>query len=369
MTRGVRKEKLRNQSFGGGTSTGISQLTLPLRSIYSTNPNLQNPFLRCDFVIMAKATRTRRRIHARRLKARPYKTQSSNRRVESNVFAKDCSKCLEKKDYENVICSVCMECPHNAVLLLCSSHDKGCRPYMCGTSFRYSNCLDQYKKASAKLKTTSINKSELGNLTCPLCRGQVKGWTIVQPARDFLNLKKRICMQEECVFAGSFKELRKHMKIDHPCAKPREVDPDVEENWRRLEIEQDRDDVISTVISMLPGSTVFGDYVIETNNPYGSEEGREHHAGFGRSLWSVVIMMHGLGAGAIRIQTRHSDSDSNDLTTHRGTSETAVSGDEEEDTNSNSLASRMRRQGRVLLGRSGRRRRNREANQSRDPPR
>ncbi|CAN6843655.1 unnamed protein product [Brassica oleracea var. botrytis] len=244
--------------------------------------------------------------------------------------------------------------PHNAVLLLCSSHDKGCRPYMCGTSFCYSNCLDQFKKASAKLKSTShqpVNKSELGNLTCPLCRGQVKGWTIVQPARDFLNLKQRICMQENCVFAGSFRELRKHMKTDHPCAKPREVDPDVELNWRRLEIEQDRDDVISTIRSMMPGATVFGDYVIETNNPNGSEsgseEGRDHHAGFGRNL----------------NQTRRSDSDSNDLTTHHGTREMT------EDTNGNSLASRMRRQGRVLLGRSGRRRRDREANQSTGPPR
>ncbi|KAJ0242883.1 Zinc finger/BTB domain protein [Hirschfeldia incana] len=322
---------------------------------------------------MAKATRTRRRVHSRRLRAGPYKTQSPNRRLASNV---DCTKCLEKRDYENVICSVCMECPHNAVLLLCSSHDKGCRPYMCGTSFRYSNCLDQYKKASAKLKSTSrqqVNKSDLGNnLTCPLCRGQVKGWTIVQPARDFLNLEKRICMQENCVFAGSFRELRRHMKTDHPCAKPREVDPVVEQNWRRLEIEQDRDDVISTIRSMMPGATVLGDYVIETNsNPQGgsgSDEGRgEHHAGFGRNLWSVVIMMQGLGE--LRSQTRRSDSDSNDLTTHRGTSEVTVSGEEVEDTDSNSLASRMRRQGRVLLGRSGRRRRDREANQSTGPPR
>ncbi|KAL0682777.1 hypothetical protein Bca4012_049625 [Brassica carinata] len=223
----------------------------------------------CDFEIMAKATRTRRRIHSRRIRARPYKSQSSNGRVASNVFAQDCTKCLEKRDYENVICSVCMECPHNAV----------------------------------------------------------KGWTIVQPARDFLNLKQRICMQGNCVFAGSFRELRKHMKTDHPCAKPREVDPDVELNWRRLEIEQDRADVISTIRSMMPGATVFGDYVIETNNPNGSEscseKGRDHHAGFGRNLWSVIIMMHGLRA--LRNQTRLSDSDSNDLTTHHGTSEMTVS--------------------------------------------
>ncbi|KAF8080511.1 hypothetical protein N665_0937s0013 [Sinapis alba] len=342
---------------------------------------------------MAKATRrTRRRVHSRRIRARPYKLQSSNRLVSRNVFPEDCSKCIEKRDnWENVICSVCMECPHNAVLLLCSSHDKGCRPYMCGTSFRYSNCLDQYKKASAKLKSACrslSNKSELGNLTCPLCRGQVKGWTIVQPARDYLNLKKRICMQETCVFAGTFKELRKHMKMDHPCARPREVDPAVEQNWRRLEIEHDRDDVFSTIRSIIPGATVLGDYVIERNNNNSgngsdSDEGGDHYngsgmdAGFGRNFLNVILMMHAVEASrnqtsveASRNQTGRSDSDSSDFTVNRGTTnEMTFTGEEEEDRQSNSLASRMRRQGRVLLGRSGRRRRDREANQRPGPPR
>ena len=139
---------------------------------------------------------------------------------------------MEKNEWADAVCTVCMECPHNALLLLCSSHDKGCRPYMCGTSFRYSNCFDQYKKTKANLK-------------CPLCRGQVKGWTIVQPARDGLNLKKRSCMQEKCSFAGTFKELRKHMKKDHPCAQPREIDPAVEMEWLRLETAEDRNDVMS----------------------------------------------------------------------------------------------------------------------------
>ncbi|CAD5316619.1 unnamed protein product [Arabidopsis thaliana] len=283
---------------------------------------------------MAKARKAGRRVPSRRFRARakPYKFPSSKRLVARNMFAEDCSKCLEKRDWENVICSVCMECPHNAVLLLCSSHDKGCRPYMCGTSFRYSNCLDQYKKASAKLKTSGhqqINKSELGNLTCPLCRGQ-----------------------ENCVYAGTFKELRKHMKVDHPSAKPREVDPDVEQNWRRLEIEHDRDDVMSTIRSTMPGTVVYGDYVIERNNANGSDsdEGGDDD---------------GIDAAF----------DSNDSTTiNRGTSELNFSEEEEEEeeeerhSNSNSLASRMRRQGRVLLGRSGRRRRDREANQNTGPP-
>uniref|UniRef100_A0A1J3G4L2 DUF1644 domain-containing protein n=1 Tax=Noccaea caerulescens TaxID=107243 RepID=A0A1J3G4L2_NOCCA len=314
---------------------------------------------------MAKARMLRRRIHSRRIRARPYKFPYAKRLVARKMFAEDCPKCLEKREWENVICSVCMECPHNAVLLLCSSHDKGCRPYMCGTSFRYSNCLDQYKKASAKLKPSSrapptVNKSELGNLTCPLCRGQVKGWTIVQPARNYLNLKKRICMQENCVFSGTFRELRKHMRVDHPCAKPREVDPDVEQKWRRLEIEHDRDDAVTTIRSTMPGSMVFGDYVIEHGSD--SDDGRNNGGGvidaaLGRSLVNVFLLLHAF-----------EDSESSDLaaTSNHGTVEMDFSDDE--DRRSNSLASRMRRQGRTLLGRSGRRRRNREANQSPGPP-
>ncbi|MQL00606.1 DUF1644 domain-containing protein, partial [Escherichia coli] len=124
-------------------------------------------------------------------------------------------------------------------LLLCSSHDKGCRPYMCGTSFRHSNCLDQYKKAYTEVispyngepmqgsisnpgvpldANSPLEKSEVTELACPLCRGQVKGWTVVEPLRDYLNAKKRSCMQDSCSFVGNYKELRKHVRAEHPLA-------------------------------------------------------------------------------------------------------------------------------------------------------
>eukprot|EP00249_Psilotum_nudum_P008944 c21608_g4_i1 orf=2-421(-) len=61
-----------------------------------------------------------------------------------------------RKDWEDVTCPICMDFPHNAILLLCSSHDKGCRPYVCDTSYRHSNCFDQYRKAqNAAGKTSS----------------------------------------------------------------------------------------------------------------------------------------------------------------------------------------------------------------------
>lgn len=194
-------------------------------------------------------------------------------------------KSSEKKEWEGATCSVCMEHPHNAVLLLCSSYDKGCRPYMCATSCRLSNCLEQYKKAYAKV--TSIEGSEpellsiddpnclsgagscagksVVELLCPLCRGQVKGWTVVEPARKYLNAKKRTCMHENCSFVGTYKKLRKHVRREHPSARPLEVDPSHAEKWKKLEHERELNDVFSTIRSAMPGAIVMGDYVIESN--------------------------------------------------------------------------------------------------------
>lgn len=183
-----------------------------------------------------------------------------------------------KKDWQDAKCSVCMEYPHNAVLLLCSSHHKGCRPYMCATSYRYSNCLDQYKKAYTKDNpTTQSAQPQDGpiddpnfslasdELLCPLCRGQVKGWTVVERARKFLNSKKRSCMQDNCSFVGSYRDLRKHVRANHPLARPREVDPSLAEKWKKLENDRDLNDVMSTINSTMPGSIIMGDYVIEGN--------------------------------------------------------------------------------------------------------
>lgn len=192
----------------------------------------------------------------------------------------------EKKEWDNAICSVCLEFPHNAVLLLCSSYKNGCRPYMCATSNRYSNCLDQYSKAYTKV-TSNLNtqswlgllantdfseesscpnmKSEASELLCPLCRGQVKGWTIVETARRYLNAKKRACVQENCSFVGTYKEIRKHVKLEHPKACPWDIDPSHAEKWKKLERERDLNDVFSTITANTPGAIVLGDYVLEGN--------------------------------------------------------------------------------------------------------
>ncbi|KAL7119490.1 hypothetical protein ACP275_02G066500 [Erythranthe tilingii] len=343
---------------------------------------------------MAKGTRGRRGIASRQCRPTPYPLPSHNEKDDEN-----CSK-LFKKDWVDATCSVCMECPHKAVLLLCSSYDKGCRPYMCGTNFRYSNCLDQYKKAYTKVMSSQIPTTvqapltsqssaiapfpEAAELACPLCRGQVKGWTVVEPAREDLNCKKRNCMQDGCSFVGTFKELRKHVKAEHPSAKPREVDPTLEQKWRRMEREREREDVMSTIRSSTPGAVFFGDYVIEGNHHYefdSDDEDEEDEEGFDgdaaalersneggggggsgggvgggidRNLMSVFLFLQAFG-------NRRDERESNGtLDAFDFSDNDDDDGNEDGGNNGASLVGRLRREGRVLLG-SSRRRRHREA--------
>uniref|UniRef100_A0A5B7ACL2 Uncharacterized protein n=1 Tax=Davidia involucrata TaxID=16924 RepID=A0A5B7ACL2_DAVIN len=240
---------------------------------------------------MAKVGKLHRKSDSRRHRVTPYPLPSRSSKVLEDVHQKKKRmKAMEKKEWEDASCSVCMEYPHNAVLLLCSSYNKGCRPYMCATSYRYSNCLEQYKKAYTKVTATQSaeplpghghgsvddlgfslglgcphEKMEVSELLCPLCRGQVKGWTVVEPARKYLNTKRRTCMQDNCSFVGTYKELRKHVRTEHPRARPREVDPLLAEKWKSLELERERNDVFSTIRSSTPGAIFMGDYVIEGN--------------------------------------------------------------------------------------------------------
>lgn len=81
-------------------------------------------------------------------------------------------------------------------------------------------------------------KMQVPKLLCPQCRGQVKGWTVVEPAQKHLNTKKRTRMQENCSFIGAYKQLRKHVKANHPFARPLAVDPVLEEQRKKLEHER-----------------------------------------------------------------------------------------------------------------------------------
>ncbi|KAI3924704.1 hypothetical protein MKX01_011414 [Papaver californicum] len=219
-------------------------------------------------------------------KASPY--CSSGRTLRSSS-KKSLDRVEDIKEWEEARCPVCMEHPHNAVLLLCSSHEKGCRPYMCDTSYRHSNCLDQFRKASDEAPTTSpaeVPQSSSGTnvvtaeaiiedlqeesssegtpppptlaceskiplkLSCPLCRGQVNGWVIVERARHFMNAKARSCACETCAFNGNYADLRKHARLKHPLVRPTAADPQRQHDWRILERERDLGDVLSTIQSV-----------------------------------------------------------------------------------------------------------------------
>ncbi|XP_020202228.1 uncharacterized protein LOC109788018 [Cajanus cajan] len=183
------------------------------------------------------------------------------------------------KEWEEARCPVCMEHPHNAVLLICSSHDKGCRPYMCNTSYRHSNCLDQFCKSFTDTSSTipqvegqisntvesridvpedrseglvtmqalSCENDAKSKLVCPLCRGQIKEWKVVEAARHFMNEKSRSCSCETCNFSGTYTDLRKHARLEHPLERPSAVDPERQRNWRRLERQRDLGDLLSTL--------------------------------------------------------------------------------------------------------------------------
>lgn len=94
-------------------------------------------------------------------------------------------------------------------------------------------------------------KTEKPNLLCPLCRGEIDGWTVVKSARDFMNGKSRSCASETCDFSGTYKDLRKHARLVHPLVRPTEADPERQTNWRNLERQRDLGDLLSTLQSSL----------------------------------------------------------------------------------------------------------------------
>ncbi|KAG9459713.1 hypothetical protein H6P81_004221 [Aristolochia fimbriata] len=234
--------------------------------------------------------RRARSVSFDRFRVSPFPCSSSSNCSKQQSSSKSSKSAEEIKEWEEARCPVCMEHPHNAVLLLCSSHDKGCRPFMCDTSYRHSNCLDQYCKAFSAESPPSIQELssssndftdpsnqevhqmpqgqllgeqqnqgpqspcsglEKAKLSCPLCRGTINGWIVVEAARQFMNGKTRSCSCESCPFNGTYPDLRKHARQEHPLARPSEVDQQRQRDWRRLERQRDLGDVLSTIQSAL----------------------------------------------------------------------------------------------------------------------
>ncbi|XWS31306.1 hypothetical protein CRYUN_Cryun23aG0065700 [Craigia yunnanensis] len=245
------------------------------------------------------------------------------------------------KELDEVSCPICMDHPHNAVLLLCSSHEKGCRSYICDTSYRHSNCLDRFKKLRANSCSGSRNLNEpnsmaggsevniqepsrhldsqvegiieigdfdsvqgraesevvdaentsevKSSLKCPLCRGNILGWEVVEEARKYLNLKKRTCSRESCSYSGNYQELRRHARRIHPTTRPSDIDPSRERAWCHLEHQRGYDDIVSAIRSAMPGALVVGDYVIENGDRLADE--RENGTGEVSAPWWTTFFL------------------------------------------------------------------------------
>lgn len=287
------------------------------------------------------------------------------------------------KEWDDARCPICMDHPHNAVLLLCSSHDKGCRSYICDTSYRHSNCLDRFRKMKANRMDSSSQpssslpgdtsnqsvsqRSRLGpnrgsprllidvpefrenlshehvihgsaavsgqqegtnynqgpvtlealmgqvsgqvesaepsnsnELMCPLCRGAVKGWEIIKDARQYLDEKPRSCSREACAFSGTYGALRRHARRVHPTTRPADVDPSRRRAWHRLENQREYGDIMSAIRSAMPGSVVFGDYVIEGGDtpPHEREDGGPSERS--GSLLTTFFLFHMMNSGPLR---------------------------------------------------------------------
>ncbi|CAI9274972.1 unnamed protein product [Lactuca saligna] len=169
-------------------------------------------------------------------KATPYSLRSFQSKIMKDAHNKKQKKESEKKDYKDARCSV----------------------------YLYKKAYSKEKEGPESSDGSNVDPFVCG-LMCPLCCGQVKGWTVVERARKFLNSKKRSCMQDNCSFVRSYRDLRKHVREDHPLARPREVDPSLAEKWKTLENDTELNDVMSTISSTMPESIVMVDYVIEGN--------------------------------------------------------------------------------------------------------
>ncbi|PWA34231.1 hypothetical protein CTI12_AA621150 [Artemisia annua] len=110
-----------------------------------------------------------------------------------------------EKEWEEARCPICMEHPHNAVLLLCSSLEKGCRPYI----GRINECIKN------------------------------------NPARQFMDSKTRRCSMDTCNYTGNYLQLRKHARGKHARVRPTDVDPERELKWRNLEEYMELQDLVS----------------------------------------------------------------------------------------------------------------------------
>lgn len=226
---------------------------------------------------------------------------------------------------EDVTCPICLDSPHNAVLLRCTSYEKGCRPFICDTDHTRSNCLERFKVAHglpANVSVSSLTVAPLNSIhiisssannrpACPLCRGDVIGWFVIDEARLHLNQKKRCCEDSCCSYVGNFHELQKHTQQKHPNSRPSEIDPARRVDWENLQQSSDIIDVLSTIHAQVPNSVVLGDYVIEYGDDEAGDDYDVYHS-VRANWWTSCIFCKAFcrssGGGQRRTRTRERSS-------------------------------------------------------------
>ncbi|CAH8388880.1 unnamed protein product [Eruca vesicaria subsp. sativa] len=185
------------------------------------------------------------------LKERQILPVSSNRNRVSPYPLRSCRSKKQKEaesplvsesvsEWEDVRCVICMEPPHNAVLLQCSSFSKGCRAYMCDTSSRHSNCFKQYRRNKKNTSKT---------LNCPYCRGEVYGTVKSTSARRFMNARPRCCSMDKCRFSGTYSQLKTHLKAEHPGFISPVMGPWEQHMWEQMR--RDREDEYVEMLNAL----------------------------------------------------------------------------------------------------------------------
>ncbi|KAF8110845.1 hypothetical protein N665_0078s0039 [Sinapis alba] len=192
-------------------------------------------------------------------------------------------------NWDDLVCPICLDSPHNGVLLQCSSYQNGCRAFLCNTDHLHSNCLDRFITASTTTEsppplapapapvhddeTLSKVLEESCKPACPLCRGEVTGWVVVEEARLLLDEKQRSCEEQRCRFTGTYTELREHAKSEHPNSRPSKIDPARKLDWENFQQSSEIIDVLSTIHSEVPRGVVLGDYVIEYGDDDDDDDG------------------------------------------------------------------------------------------------
>ncbi|KAE9450009.1 hypothetical protein C3L33_18094, partial [Rhododendron williamsianum] len=127
--------------------------------------------------------------------ASPY-ASTAETAARTNMFKKLVRSVYNKESMEEAKCLICMEPPHNAVILNCSNLEKGCRPYMCGRSNRLS----------------TVSTIFLNHLPRP------------QHLRAHFAEGKS---------TRNYLELENHASLEHPSVRPSVVDTVLMRDWRR----------------------------------------------------------------------------------------------------------------------------------------